>query len=229
MIKEEVVKWFGLSLSDEQLTQFNLYYEFLIEYNKHTNLTRITEKKEVYYKHFFDSLLLIKSCDIMQIQTICDMGSGAGFPSIPLKIMFPHLKVTIVDSLQKRITFLTQLSQKLGLKDVTLVHDRAELFAQKHQEAFDLVTARALGSLKLISEMGIPMIKKTGLFIGLKGAKYEEEIIEAQGILSALKSKITAVRTFELPYEYGMRANIVIQKEKHVTGYPRTYAKMIAV
>lgn len=226
MFYHDVLSYTGVSLNEIQVNQFKVYYEFLIKYNKHTNLTRITEEKEVYYKHFLDSLLLTKSCDIKKIHTMCDMGSGAGFPSIPLKIVYPHLKITIVDALQKRISFLSELVEKLNLDDVTLVHDRAELFAKKNQEAFDLVTARALGSLKLISEMGIPMVNKEGIFVGLKSAKYEEEMKEATPILKILASVIDKVDTFELPYDYGTRVNIIIKKERHVLGYPRTFAQM---
>ncbi|MCF7931087.1 MAG: 16S rRNA (guanine(527)-N(7))-methyltransferase RsmG, partial [Acholeplasmataceae bacterium] len=163
--KEDISKELNIEITEEQATQFETYYQFLIEYNEITNLTRITEKEEVYYKHFYDSLTLVKSINFNEIESICDMGSGAGFPSIPLKIIYPHLQVTIVDSLNKRIIFLNKLVDKLGLVDIKLIHNRVEVFALDNQMEFDLVTARALGNLSLILEMGIPMTKIGGKFI----------------------------------------------------------------
>jgi len=224
--KEDLLKELNVEISEEQSIQFELYYHFLIEYNRITNLTRITEKEEVYYKHFYDSLTLVKSIDFNQIESMCDMGSGAGFPSIPLKIIYPHLKITIVDSLNKRIIFLNQLVEKLKLAHIILIHDRVEVFAIKHQMKFDLVTARALGSLSLISEMGIPMIKIGGKFIALKGANYEKEYKESIKGIEYLGCKIDETKQYILPNQYGTRFHIVISKIKHIQGYPRQFSIM---
>jgi 16S rRNA (guanine527-N7)-methyltransferase len=215
-----------LELSDEQKEQFLTYFDFLIEYNKITNLTRITEKMDVYYKHFFDSLSLVNVLNFNDIETICDMGAGAGFPSIPLKIIFPHLKVTIVDSLNKRITFLKLLIEKLHLDHIECYHARIEDFAVHHQSAYDVVTARALGHLSLILEMGIPMVKKLGYFIAPKGQQSDVEINEATQTMKQLGASLIMNKTFDLPHNYGQRANILFQKIKHVPGYPRTYTQM---
>lgn len=216
----------GFSLTSNQLNQFSQYYEFLIEYNKITNLTRITEKDEVYYKHFYDSITLINTLDFKNIDSLCDMGAGAGFPSIPLKIIFPHLKITIIDSLGKRITFLKQLVEKLDLHSVEINHARNELFAIKHQQAYEVVTARALGHLSLILEMGIPMLKVGGFFIAPKGGNCDEEMNESKNALQILSGEIKKVVRFELPHQFGQRANILVQKTKHAKGYPRTFTQM---
>jgi 16S rRNA (guanine527-N7)-methyltransferase len=160
------------------------------------------------------------------IQSICDMGSGAGFPSIPLKIIYPHLHITIVDSLNKRIVFLQKLIEKLGMDYVSLIHDRVEHFALEHQQQFDFVTARALGSLSLISEMGIPMTKVGGKFIGLKGINYEAELTESRQGIKILGGIIKDVKKYILPEEYGTRYHIIIEKNKHTKGYPRHFSIM---
>jgi 16S rRNA (guanine527-N7)-methyltransferase len=198
----------------------------MIEYNKHTNLTRIVDEQEVYYKHFYDSITLAKSIDINQIKSICDMGSGAGFPSIPLKIIYPHLEVTIIDSLLKRIKFLDLLVNNLGLDLINLNHERIEIYASSHQNQFDIVTARALGNLSLILEMGIPMVKLNGLLVAFKALNYQEEINSSKQALRLLSAKIDQIETFDLPYDFGYRTHIIIKKDKHVEGYPRQFSLM---
>ncbi len=226
IFKEDVKKYLDIELSDTQMFQFDVYYNYLITYNQTTNLTRITEEQEVYYKHFFDSLSLAKTINFNKVEAICDMGAGAGFPSIPLKIVFPHLKVTIVDSLNKRIVFLTQLIERLNVTHVELVHDRVENFALSHQELFDFVTARALGHLTLITEMGLPMVKLGGVFLGLKSQNFEEELKESKHAITKLGGKIKDIHQFDLPHHYGQRVHINIEKIKHVKGFPRSYAHM---
>ena len=162
----------GLNLTDEQMQQFELYYEFLVETNKNLNLTAITEKNEVYLKHFYDSLLLALTVKNLQTEelSLCDVGAGAGFPSLPVKIAFPQLKITIVDSLNKRIKFLQELTQKLNLQDVHFHHARAEEFGGKrsvHRERYDLVTARAVARMSVLSELCLPLAKVGGRFIAL--------------------------------------------------------------
>lgn len=226
MFKKDVLEQLGIELSDEALKQFDLYYEALITYNKHTNLTRITERKDVDIKHFYDSLSLAKTLDLKAIETLCDMGAGAGFPSIPLKIIYPHLKVTIIDSLGKRIAFLKTLIETLALEDVYLVYDRIEKHAKTHQKMYDVVTARALGKLPLILEMGLPMVREGGYFVAYKGQNYVSEMIESRRAMQILKSSVKQEACYELPYQMGSRVHLVIQKDAHVTGYPRSFAAM---
>jgi len=215
-----------IKLSDEQFHMFEIYYTFLLEYNQVTNLTRITDHEEVFYKHFYDSLTLADAIDMSTVATVCDMGSGAGFPSLPLKIIYPHLQITIIDSLNKRIKFLEQLIVKLNMDHVELVHDRVEVYAVSHQDSFDVVTARALGNLSLITEMGIPMTKKSGKFIAYKATQYEEEINQSKHALKVMGSEIESIKHFDLPYAFGSRVLIVIKKNKDVQGYPRSFAIM---
>jgi len=219
MFETDLLTYLNLTINEKQLNQFKQYFNFLIEYNKHTNLTRITEQQEVYYKHFFDSLSICRLIDFQQLESICDMGAGAGFPSIPLKIMFPHLKVSIVDSLNKRIVFLKELVKLLNLENVQAVHDRAQSFAGSNLERFDVVTARALGALDLILPMGMPMVKKEGVMIALKGSKYQEEIDAAQVVMQKLKVNIKQIDEFELPLNYGFRANILLTKTASVSNF----------
>ena len=220
------LKKINIELSEKQIQQFEIYYQFLIEYNKITNLTAITDQKEVYYKHFYDSLLLTQSVDFNKINNMCDIGAGAGFPSVPIKILYPHLKVTIVDSLGKRIKFLEQLTEKLEINQMNLIHDRAETYAVKHLSTYDLVSARAVGHLSIILELGVPMLKVGGYFLAPKGQNYLEEIEESKNAFKILKVKKVKTDVFELPFEYGMRANILFVKEKEVKGYPRPYAQI---
>ncbi|MBN2268373.1 MAG: 16S rRNA (guanine(527)-N(7))-methyltransferase RsmG [Acholeplasmataceae bacterium] len=222
----DIRNYFSIELSPKQVHQFHQYYQFLIEYNLNVNLTAITEQNEVYYKHFFDSLTAVKFIDFDKVNSICDMGSGAGFPSIPLKIIFPHLEVTIIDSLNKRLKFLEQLMDKLEINQVNLVHDRIENYAIKHQCEFDLVTARALGDLSLISEMGLPMTKINGSFIAYKGSNSNDEIEKSTEGIHKLGGKIDIVRAFELPYGYGDRTIIKIIKIKNIKGFPRSFQLM---
>jgi len=226
MFKEMVLENLGIDLSDDALKQFDRYYDALISFNKHTNLTRITQREDVDIKHFYDSLALVKTIDLSNVKTLCDMGAGAGFPSIPLKIAYPHLKVTIIDSLGKRITFLKQLIDTLDLKDVHLVYDRIENHAKSHQQTYDVVTARALGKLPLILEMGMPMVKKDGCFIAYKGSNYVDELIESKKALQILKGRLEVERSYELPDDKGGRVHLLIRKQNHVQGYPRSFAAM---
>jgi len=225
--KEDIYQYFGFELSLNQIKQFEDYYRFLIEYNEITNLTRIVEKKDVYYKHFYDSLTVLNIIDFKNINTICDMGSGAGFPSIPLKILFPHLKITIIDSLNKRINFLIDLCKRLSLESVELIHGRVEEYAKFHQNYFDIVTARALGKLVLISEMGLPMTKINGWFISYKSIEYQEELKEARLPIKNLGGSIVDIYEMNLPYDFGYRVLIKVKKDKHIEGFPRAYAQML--
>ncbi|MFA5560141.1 MAG: 16S rRNA (guanine(527)-N(7))-methyltransferase RsmG [Acholeplasmataceae bacterium] len=225
--KEHVFEYFGISLSDRQIDQFELYYQFLIEYNKITNLTRIDDRVEVYYKHFFDSLTPIRENDFLKTESVCDMGAGAGFPSIPIKIVFPHLKITIIDALGKRIVFLKRLVEKLELSDVTLIHDRIEVAAKSMQNKFDVVLSRALAHMRTTLEFGIPMNKINGISIMMKATSFQIEIEESKNALKMLAAKIVKIDSFDLPNEYGFRTNVFVKKTEHINGFPRTYQQII--
>lgn len=214
----------GISLSAEQVDQFASYYQLLVEWNQKMNLTAITEEGEVYLKHFYDSLSAATFFDFNQPLSIVDVGAGAGFPSIPLKICFPHLKITIVDSLRKRITFLSELTQQLGLREVRLFHQRAETFAREkeHREQYDLAMARAVARLNVLAELCIPLVKREGFFLALKGAKGAEELAEAKKAIQLLGGKLERTQSLELPFHAGERWFILIRKVKDTPKkYPR--------
>lgn len=222
----EETKKLGITLTDLQLEKLNQFYELLISWNQKMNLTRITEKEDVYLKHFYDSLTISKVIDLNQDLTLCDVGSGAGFPGIVLKICFPNLKITLLDSLQKRVNYLNEIIKELNLKDIEAIHTRAEDYAKQNREKFDIVTARAVANLKMLSELCIPMVKVNGLFIAMK-ANIEEEIENSTEILNKLASKIEKIETFYLPIENSIRNIILIKKLKPTnTLYPRRIEKI---
>lgn len=222
----EETKKLGIELTSQQLEKLNKFYELLISWNQKMNLTRITEKEDVYLKHFYDSLTLSKVIDLNQDLTLCDVGSGAGFPGIVLKICFPNLKITLLDSLQKRVNYLNEIIKELDLKDIEAIHTRAEEYAKQNREKFDIVTARAVANLKILSELCIPMVKVNGLFIAMK-ANIEEEIENSTEILKKLDSKIEKIETFYLPIENSIRNIILIEKLKPTnTLYPRRIEKI---
>ncbi|MBI0033703.1 16S rRNA (guanine(527)-N(7))-methyltransferase RsmG [Lactobacillus sp. M0396] len=216
----------NFKLNENQINQFNQYFTSLIETNKKVNLTRITEKDDVYLKHFFDSITpLFTFGEIFtKSQTLCDVGAGAGFPSIPLKIVVPELRVTIVDSLGKRLKFLQELVTQLDLKNVALVHGRAEDVGQNKQyrEQFDIVTARAVANMAVLSEYCLPLVKKNGNFIALKGPKAEDELNSSQKALKTLGGKTTAVKELQLPHSSEDRTLILVKK---VQATPKKYPR----
>ena len=214
----------GITLSPVQLEQFETYFRMLVEWNEKMNLTSITEKEEVYLKHFYDSISAAFFIDFHKVSPICDIGAGAGFPSIPLKICFPHLHVTIVDSLQKRITFLNELAKGLNLQDTTFYHDRAETFGQRKEkrESYDLVTARAVARLSVLSELCLPLVKKEGLFVALKASAADEEMQAGKKAVTVLGGEVVEKHSFVLPLEESERNIIVIEKKKQTPKkYPR--------
>ena len=217
----------GITLSAEQMQQFADYYRLLVETNEHVNLTRITEKDEVYLKHFYDSITGAFAEPRLESEelTLCDIGAGAGFPSLPLKIAFPQLKVTIVDSLNKRIAFLEDLVANLGITDVTLIHDRAETFSSKnspYREKFDIVTARAVARLSVLSELCLPAAKVSGEFIAYKASAAPEELQQGGTAIKQLGGKVQKTVTLTLPGTDEERNIIVIDKIKATPKkYPR--------
>lgn len=223
LFKEDLLKR-NITLNDEQLNQFTRYYELLINWNDKVNLTAITDQNEVYLKHFYDSITPSFYYDFSQIKTVCDVGAGAGFPSLPIKICFPHLHVTIIDSLKKRINFLEELISELNLTNIELVHARAEDAGKnkKFRESFDVVTARAVANLAVLSEYCLPLCSLNGTFIALKGANAEEELHDANNAITILGGKVSKVETFSLPKEDSERALIFIRKVKKTPKkYPR--------
>jgi len=222
----EETKKLGINLTTNQLNQLEQYYNLLTTWNEKINLTRITEKEDVYLKHFYDSLTLNKVIDLNQSITLCDVGTGAGFPGLVLKICFPNLKITLVDSLQKRINFLNEVINTLNLKDINTVHDRAEDYAKKHREEYDIVTSRAVANLRVLSELCIPMVKVGGYFAPMK-ATIEEELDEARDIINKLNGKLEKTETFFLPIEDSLRNILLIRKiNKTNSIYPRRMDKI---
>ncbi|WML42471.1 16S rRNA (guanine(527)-N(7))-methyltransferase RsmG [Neobacillus sp. PS3-40] len=214
----------GILLTAQQLQQFEIYYETLVEWNEKMNLTAITEKEDVYLKHFYDSITAAFFFDFSKPFHLCDVGAGAGFPSIPLKIAFPHLEITIVDSLNKRITFLNHLATVLELEKVHFIHERAELFGVNptYRESYDVVTARAVARLSVLSELCLPLVKVGGHFIAMKAAHAQEELETGQKAISLLGGKVEKAFVFTLPIEDSERNILVIKKEKQTPKkYPR--------
>ena len=212
----------GLSFTEEQLEQFTKYYELLVETNKVMNLTAITETEEVAVKHMIDSLLAYEAG--MAGKTLADVGTGAGFPGVPLKIYCPELRVTLIDSLGKRLKFLQQVIDTLGLKYIRCEHLRAEDAGKnsKHREKYDLVTARAVARLSVLAEYCLPLVKKGGQFIALKGSKFAEEIQEGTAAVTILGGKILSAEPVKLPGLDDGRAIIKISKLKTTPAqYPR--------
>jgi len=216
----------GIILTDKQQQQFQIYYQTLVEWNEKMNLTAITQQEDVYLKHFYDSLTISFDYELRN-QSLCDIGAGAGFPSIPLKIVYPDLKITIVDSLTKRITFLKHLIEVLDLQDVQAISARAEDYALKHRESFDIVTARAVARLHILDELCMPLVKVDGYFITLKGLKAKEELTEAKKGIEILGGQIEKKVDFTLTDENDHRCNIYIHKVKATPSkYPRSFAQI---
>ncbi|QIZ05941.1 16S rRNA (guanine(527)-N(7))-methyltransferase RsmG [Priestia megaterium] len=214
----------GISLSSEQLGQFEMYFETLVEWNEKMNLTAITDKAEVYLKHFYDSITASFYFDFTKPFHLCDVGAGAGFPSIPLKIVFPHIEVTIVDSLNKRISFLNHLAKELKLENVHFIHDRAETFGvnPNFRENFEVVTARAVARMSVLSELCLPLVKVGGHFIAMKAAHAKDELEIGQKAITTLGGRLEDMHTFTLPMEESERNILIIKKEKQTPKkYPR--------
>lgn len=214
----------GITLSDEQIEQFLIYYEMLVEWNQVMNLTAITGYDDVMKKHFVDSISLIKAYDISKKSKVIDVGTGAGFPGLALKIAYPSLQVTLLDSLNKRIQFLNAVIERLGLVGVDTVHGRAEDFAKpgKLREKYDLCVSRAVANLSTLTEYCLPFVKEGGMFISYKSEKIQEEMVLADKAISVLGGKVERQVEFTLPDSDIYRNLFVIKKIKKTPGkYPR--------
>ena len=211
----------GITITEEKYEKFIMFYEILIEWNEKINLTSITNFEDVFMKHFYDSLCLVKGTDLKD-QRLLDVGSGAGFPSIPLKIVFGELDITIIDSLNKRIKFLEALIQSLDIK-ARLIHGRVE--EHKFRNHYDIVTARAVSNFRVLSELCLPFVKVGGLFIAFKGPKHKEELEEGQNAIKLLGGKLSKVIEYDV--ENQQRALIVIDKITSTDKqYPRIYSRI---
>lgn len=229
MNKEEFLeetKRMGLDISYEQVNLLDKFYNLLIEWNEKINLTAITEYEDVYLKHFYDSLTLFKEVDLNKNLTLCDVGTGAGFPGIVLKICFPNLKITLIDSLQKRVNYLNEIINKLELTDIKAIHTRMEDFSRLNEKQFDVITARAVANMNVLLEISVRSLKINGHLVLMK-ANCEEEINNSKNALDELGCELIHVNEFELPKENSKRTLInIIKKLETKEKYPRSIDKI---
>ncbi|WP_130616825.1 16S rRNA (guanine(527)-N(7))-methyltransferase RsmG [Cohnella abietis] len=218
------VERLGIQLTETKLEQFETYYSLLVEWNEKMNLTGITERDAVYEKHFYDSLTIARVVQFDKQNSLADIGSGAGFPSVPLAIIYPHLQITIIDALAKRIKFLEEVKTKLGLTKVLCLHSRAEDAARKreHRDNYDVVTARAVARLAVLNEFCIPYVRPGGIFIAMKGTDISTELDESRYSVSKLNGKIQDVKHLSLPTDGADRHLVVcLKKGPTPSAYPR--------
>ena len=212
MNKEEFVlalKEININITEEQLKALDHFYHLMLEWNEKINLTRITEEKEVYLKHFYDSLTITKVIDLNKVNTLCDVGTGAGFPGIVLKILYPNLKVTLIDSLQKRVNYLNEVIKELNLKEVKAIHTRGE----NYKDQFDVVTSRAVANIEKLVDYTMHLVSKEGIFVAMKG-NIEEELTEEVKRKLSKKYQIIKIEQFLLPIENSNRSLIVIKNNR---------------
>ena len=229
MNKEEFiieVSKLEIELTEEQLNKLDKFYELLIDWNEKINLTTITNHEDVYLKHFYDSLTLIKEVDLTKDLNMCDVGSGAGFPGVVLKICFPNLKITLVDSLQKRVNYLNEIIKELNLKNIIEIHSRMEEYSKTHEEEFDIITARAVANLNVLLEISMKALKINGHLVLMK-ANCEEEITNSKKALQTLNGELYNINKFSLPKENSNRTIInIVKRGKTNSKYPRNIDKI---
>lgn len=223
--KQQLISY-SFQPTDEQLSAFQRYYELLIDWNEKMNLTAITEYRDVLFKHFLDSVSIIKSCDMSKVTDLIDVGTGAGFPGIPLKIMFPYLKVTLLDSLNKRLNFLNEVIDELSLENIYTVHGRAEDISRlaDHREKYDLCVSRAVANLSTLSELCLPFVKTGGSFVSYKSEKANEEIKSAKKAIDILGGKIADTISFDL--DGNNRTLVIIDK---ISSTPKKYPRKAGI
>ncbi len=222
---EELEK-LNIFLTEEQIKKLDKFYNLLIDWNHKINLTTITIKEEVYLKHFYDSLTIVNIIDLTKKLKVLDVGTGAGFPGIVLKIVFPNLEITLLDSLQKRINYLKEIIKELELDNIEVVCARSEEYTKINREEYDLVISRAVAHLKILSEISFSSVKVGGFLVAMKGI-CEEEIKESLDIISKLGGKIIEIKEFKLPIEKSQRTLIKIEKIKPTNlKYPRRYSEI---
>lgn len=204
--------------------KFKLYYNFLIQENEKYNLTNITNEEEAYIKHFYDSIQIENAVNLNSITSLCDVGSGAGFPSIPLKILYPHLHITIIEPTLKRCNFLKQLVDLLQLENVVIINDRAENMKEL-RNSFDIVCARAVASMPILLELCVPLVKVNGLFVSLKGSSFHEEMLLSKNAIKLLDVEVNKIYEYQLLNNYGSHSIILFNKKKETNlKYPRNYS-----
>ena len=220
------VRSLGIEVTEKKLKKLDEFYNLLILWNEKINLTTITAIQDVYLKHFYDSLTLFRVCDLTKDINICDVGSGAGFPGIVLKIFFPNLKITLVDSLNKRVNYLNTIIKELGLVNIEAVHSRMEDFSKVNEEKYDIITARAVANLSVLSEISVKALKIHGKLVFMK-ALCDDELEMVLPKLSILGLKFNKVDKFLLPIEESNRSLIVFEKIKTTPNkYPRNIDKI---
>lgn len=219
------LKELNIELDKEKLKKLEIYYNFLNEYNKHTNLTAITEKEDVYLKHFYDSLTISKVVDLNNIDNLLDIGTGAGFPGIVLKIVYPNIKLTVLDSNNKKTTFIKLLLEKLNINDVTIINDRAENYALKHLNEFDIVTSRAVAFMDIIISLSFPFIKKDGKVILMKG-NLDNELSILNNHKKELDINKFSINSFKLPIS-GDERNIVVLEKNNLSTKVLNYNQIL--
>lgn len=216
-----------VNLSEIQQKQLKRYYEILVDMSKVMNLTTITEEQDVYIKHFYDSILALKHLENAENISILDIGSGAGFPGIVLKIVYPKVKITLLEPTKKRCDFLEMVIKELELNDINVINDRAENYIKERRNIYDIVTARAVASLNILSELSLGFVKINGYFIAMKGQNYQEELDISSNAINKMGGILDKIYTYNLPNDYGKRCILTIKKVKNTPNiYPRIYAKI---
>lgn len=216
----------NILINDEKLSKLKILYEELIKYNSHTNLTRITSLEDVYLKHYYDSITICKAIDLNKVNNLIDVGTGAGFPGIVLKIFFPDLSVTLLDSNQKKVEWLKFICDKLGL-NVHIIKNRIENYAEENLNSFDIVTSRAVANLRVLSELSLPLVKLNGYFIPLKGS-IEKELEDSKNTIELMGGEIIDIVNFDLPDNKGKRSVLKITKKRNTyIKEIRTYDKIV--